>query len=392
MNMASGHIKTKTLKNGKKSYNIVIDKGRDPMTGKRLRVQKAVKNITKKEAEKILRNMLIEAEQGLLIDSNNITVEQHILRWEEDVVKPLRARSTARAYETYIHQYIIPGIGKIKLQSLSTYTVQQFYNEFMKSPTIRGTSRSPRSLRKLHMVLRASLEMAVDYELIKKNPAAKAKLPKCNKYKGEVYTIEEINELINLSVGTNVEMPVLLALALGARRGELLALTWDDLNFATSEVTICKSLGQIKGEVFVKTPKTESSVRTISIPNNVLQQLKKHRHEQLKFKLKFGREYVDRKLILCKDNGDYLKLDALSNRFAKFMKKTGMRHLRFHDLRHLHATMLLSLGIPAKIAQERLGHQSISTTLDIYSHVLKEDEQKAVRQIDDAIFSNTINM
>lgn len=330
--MATGHLRKRILKSGKYSWQIIVEGEINHTTGKRDRKHKTIKNATKKEAEKALRKMIQEVEDGEYINKDNITVEEFMKEWLKEYIEPNLAKTTVKGYKTNIFAHIIPHLGKIQLQKLKPMHIQKFYNELLATPTRRGDERSPKTIRNIHMNVCAALNKAVDLEVIKKNPAKKVVIPKCRQYRAKVYNNEEIKMLLESIVETNMELPINLAIGLGVRRGELLALKWQDIDFENKKVRIQRSLAQGKSEVFFKEPKTESSNREIHIPDGLIILLKKKKVEQKKQKLKLGIEYEDNDLVVCQKNGKCYKPDAFSNIFYRLIRRLGLKTIRFHDL------------------------------------------------------------
>lgn len=257
----------------------------------------------------------------------------------------------------------------------------------MNETTSRGGKRSPYSLKKLHLILKAALDKAVDVELINSNPALKVSIKKCERYDASVYSSDELKGLLHKVTGSDLEVPVNLLVGLGIRRGELCGLSWNDFDFENKTVTISKSLAQVGHDLFLKEPKTKNGKRTIAVPETLIKLLKKHKVNQNLSKLKYGEKYIDNEMVICYEDGSYYRPDTLTRRFSKFIKDNNMKKIRLHDLRHSHATVLLSMGVSAKVAQQRLGHGSVATTLDIYSHVLDNVQQETAEQFDNEIFN-----
>ncbi len=176
----------------------------------------------------------------------------------------------------------------------------------------------------------------------------------------------------------------MLAVTTGMREGELLALRWRDINFDNRSLHIQRSMGYISGKGYLEfEPKTPRGRRKIVLPPFVCEALKQHRTRQLEIPLKGGERWQDRDLVFCNIYGGYLDPSHLRQRFDKLLNEAGLPDVRFHDLRHSAATILLSIGVPAKVVQEILGHSQISMTMDIYSHVLPDMQQEAMSKMND---------
>lgn len=285
-----------------------------------------------------------------------------------------------------MYRYIIPLLGKKKLQNLKTIEVQKFYNEIYKVSPISGKPLSAATVRKIHLNLKAALDKAVDLELIKKNPAKTAVLPKAKRFKPHIYEGEEAKQL--LERGTDLQVPINLLVGLGLRKGELLGLRWQDVNFDSKRIHVRQNLIQLQNtKLHFKEPKTESSIREIALSNTLVKLLKQQYVKMCENKLRFGEEYKDHDLVICKENGEPMNPNSFSQKFRRKLKMEGLRHIRVHDLRHTNATLMLDAGISPKVAQERLGHASIATTMDIYSHVTASLEQEAAKKLEESVFS-----
>jgi integrase len=168
------------------------------------------------------------------------------------------------------------------------------------------------------------------------------------------------------------------------RKGEILGLRWQDIDLQKGELQIRRTLGYFAHHGFVEgEPKTEKSKRKITLPQFVLDALKRHRTLQLERRLQAGSTWIDKDLVFSSKDGDFIVPHTLNNHFNRLLEEIGLPHIRFHDLRHSAATLLLSMGVPAKVVQEILGHSNFRTTMDRYSHVLPTMQKEAMDKMDD---------
>lgn len=383
--MASGHIRKRELKNGH-SWQIVIEGDIDPVTGKRKRIYETLKGCTKKQAEKVMVQMLNDMHQGTYIQESSKTIEQFLREWLDTYIKPSKSPTTTRGYVWQVEKYIIPALGKKKLQGLKAIDIQKFYNALAEKSPLSGEPLSAKTIKNIHMNLQAALSQAVKMDLIKKNPAEHVELPKVRKYKAEVYDADEVQVLLENVIDTDMEVPVALLVGLGLRRGEVLALRWQDVDLEKGKVSIKRNMVKVGKEIIFKDPKIETSIREIELPTTLLKLLQAERKRYVANKLRLGAEFEDNDLVVCWDDGKLIKPDTLSQKFRRLIQTIGLKHIRLHDLRHTNATLMLTYGVNPKVAQQRLGHASISTTMDIYSHVTDKVEKEAAEKLDKGIF------
>ena len=195
----------------------------------------------------------------------------------------------------------------------------------------------------------------------------------------------ETAALLQKLQGSRLHVPVFVAVTTGLRRGELLALRWADVDLESGSMTVHQSLEQTSDGLRFKSPKTERGRRQGALPSFTMDVLRAHKVDQAKVRLKLGPIYQDNDLVFPRDDGAPLAPDNFSSVFAAFVRRSGLPHVRLHDLRHSHATQLLKQGIHPKVVSERLGHSKISITLDTYSHVLPGMQEDAAQKIDAAL-------
>ena len=372
------HVRKRTNKNGSHSWQITIELSPDPETGERRRIWKSVSGVTKKQAEKIGLEIMQDLETGSYVKSTPRTVEKYLGEWFDTYIAPFKSPTTVATYRYNIDRYINPRFGRLPLHGLSTLEIQKWINELgIKSP-LSDRPLTPKSIRNLYMNLNAGLKRAVMLGYIAKNPAENVELPKCKQYKPEVYSSDELQELLEVARGTELETGLMLLICLGIRRGELLALTWADVDFEKKSININKSTVKIKGGVAVtKDPKSLAGCRVIESPDILIYYLRREHKEYLKRKMLHGRDYHDNNLIVCYQNGTPYEVDYFTHKFKQLLERNNLKIIRLHDLRHSHATYMLRLGVNVKAMQKRMGHSTFATTMDTYSHVLDDMGREA---------------
>jgi len=247
-----------------------------------------------------------------------------------------------------------------------------------------GRALSPKSVRHIACVVHGCFEKAVTWQLIVRNPMDGIELPKVTKKAPSVVEKGSVSKLLERARTTRLYPLILLALATGARRGELLALEWPDLDFDNGQMNVTKSLEQTKAGLRVKSTKSEKPRRFI-VPAGAIDALRKHRAEQDRDRSLFGADYQDHQLVFCRPEGGYYSPDRAGARVVELMRKAGLEGVSLHSLRHTHASELLSMGVPIPTVAKRLGHANANITLSIYAHALEADELAAAKIWDDAM-------
>lgn len=381
-----GSIVKRETKKGTVVYDIVFDIGRDPLTGKRK--QKRMRGFrTKKEAEAKLAEMVAQVERGTYLEPSKTTVGEYLQQWLEAHQVSVGAK-TAATYAQIVRDHIVPYIGHIQLTKLKPIHIQQMY-----AAILEGERRdkkqgriSPTTVKHIHATLRKALNDAVRWQLIPSNPANAVTPPKQEPRECRAAEETEIRKVLGAFEGTLLEMPVYLALTTGARLGEILALRWEDVDLASGVLYIRRALGRnpLTGELEFKEVKTPKSRRAIEIGPTTVERLRKWRVRQQEMRLAAGPAWQDHGLLCCREDGSPLNPHTVSARFSIKVRKLGLA-LRFHDLRHTHATMLLKAGVNPKVVSERLGHSRVGMTLDTYSHVLPTMQREAAKAIEQLI-------
>ncbi|KYG28132.1 tyrosine-type recombinase/integrase [Alkalihalobacillus trypoxylicola] len=356
------------------SWSFTIDVGRDPETGKRKqKTQSGFK--TKKEAQSACASLIDKINKGYSFDNHNVTVGQFIDHWLEHVAKRKVTERTLLNYTRALDRRIRPYIGTLKLTELKLHHGQKLVTEFLEE------GKSERYIEYTFTLFRGSLNFAVKTDILQKNPLEHLELPRPRQTKKTTWSAEEIKRFMIFSKTENpyYMVPLLIAARTGMRRGEVLGLRWDKVDFERKKITVEYSLtfNEPTKQFIMVSPKTKSSYRQISIDDDLTNELKRHRKRQLEMKMLLGADYDDSwNLVCCSTNGRPMYGRSLAHHFDHVAKKAGLKKIRIHDLRHSHATMLLREGVNPKIVSERLGHSSIKMTLDVYSHVTLDMQEK----------------
>jgi len=357
-------------------WSFTVDIGRDPKTGKRK--QKTVSGFrTKKEAEAACAELLSQLHRGYIIDHSNQTVAEYLKEWLEDYAKPKLKPSTFSRYESVIRVLAIPELGKIPLKDLKIHHCQKFLNQLLK------LGRKSSYISFVHRVLHAAFEQAVELEKIPRNPFDHVKGPKVTREKKNTWSVEEIQKFLQAakSYNPNYYIAYLIAIHTGMRKAEVLALRWEDIDFENKRISVTQSVMIHQGQYITSDLKTTSSSRVITIDDVLIAELKKHKVLQNQQKLALGSGYEDRQLVCATPIGHFLSPNMANQHMRKICEIAGMPYIRFHDLRHTHATLLLKLGENVKVVSERLGHSTSRITLDIYSHVTPDMQEAAAQKI-----------
>ena len=233
-------------------------------------------------------------------------------------------------------------------------------------------------------ILKGALAQAVKWEMLVRNPADAVDPPKACRATMQTYDLAQTAELIEAVRGKRVFVPTILAVLCGLRRGEIAALRWRNVDLATAQLAVVQSAEQTKAGVRYKEPKS-GRARTVALSATVVAELTAHRIAQAQELLRLGKRLSDDDFVTTRADGLPLRPHSLGQEWVRFLDGSALPRIRFHDLRHAHATHLLASGVHPKVASERLGHSKIGITLDLYSHVLPNMQTDAAALVDDAL-------
>ena len=303
--------------------------------------------------------------------------------WYETYVEPRLREKTKAYYRNYIDNHIIPSLGKIPLEKLTTIQIQKFYNDLQKNGRVqryqhielKDKGLSVRVVRGIHTLLSNCLEQAVTERLILVNPAKGCRLPKLEKKEMKILPQEKIGPYLMEADKRGLLAAFYLELTTGLRRGELLALLWTDLDVDNRTISVTKQVNRINGKLVVNQPKTQNSIRTLAIPQQAVDLLvaEHQKHPSNPY------------LFPSPKTGTMFDPDSFRHTHDKILKTIGAEHIRFHDLRHTFATLSLKSGVDVKTLSGALGHYSAGFTLSTYTHATSEMKWDAAETIGNVI-------
>lgn len=346
---------------------------------------------TKGEASAALRTALTDYEEKGYIEPSKLTLNEFADEWLENYIKPVRKISTYNRYVGLYNKYIRDTIGDIPLAEIKAYHIDKVlitnYNQVSTS-----------TLQSVYGTINTIYNRALRLRVAKDNPCRYVDRPKREKVNYQVLDEKEIRQLyqtLDLSNKWDYQfyIAINITIELGLRRGELAGLEWQDINFENHTVIIKNNLIYTNGHTYIQTPKTEESKRTLFVSEQLLNLLKRYKLQQTENKLRYGEYYVknifdgrEYDFVMRWENGHYIHPLYYTNKITKTIKKAGInKKIRFHDLRHTNATLLLKQGIDFKVIQNRLGHEDISTTINIYSHVDLQMQKEATNKLISAL-------
>ncbi len=373
------------IERGKNVFQIRIFLGRDG-DGKRKYFSKTL-HCTKKLAEQELNKQLHRRDTGQLLISAPTFLKSHIEKWLKKSSAGVR-EATAAGYKWVTDTYITPTLGMQRLSDLQANPsiIQRVYDDML----TKGLS--PRTIRYTHSVLSASLKDAVDSGILFRNPCKLCTLPLKNAPEMNYFTAAEVKIFLKAAEADRYFPLFLLAIETGMRPGEYLGLKWSDIDFANNQLSVRRSVKKrVGGGFYFTEPKTKKSRRAIPLSGTLLTALKEHRRVQAEYIMKHRKHYQDNGLVFPNEIGEPFLMENLRRRHfaaiveaynAKEENEVKLPKIRLYDLRHTMATLLLTAGVHPKVVSERLGHASITLTMDTYSHVLPTMQQDATESLE----------
>lgn len=352
--------------------------------GEGTRQRKAVYGATKREVVDKLRELIREREQGTLAAGRTPTVGQFLEQWLT-AVEPSVRYATLERYSGLCRTHLIPGLGRTRLDRLTPADVEAFCARKL------SEGLSQRSVHHLRAVLRTALNRALRWGMVTRNVAALAEPIRVESRPYQVLDPQQARAFLDAVRGDRLEALYTVALALGLRQGEALGLRWQDVDLERGRLTVAYALQRQKtdpGEpakpVLVE-PKTERSRRTLALPATVLSALREHRSRQLQERLIAGSAWEEYGFIFTTTTGRPLLNTYLLRLFHAHLERAGLPRMRFHELRHSAASLLIAQGVPLKTVSTVLGHSTITLTSDVYGHLFQDAQREAANAMDRAL-------
>ena len=377
-----GHL----TKRGKNSWSIILDLPRDPATGKRRQQWHTVKG-TKKQADAKLAELLHQIDSGGYVKSAKLTVGALLEQWLRNYVETNVRPRTIEGYRDIVRVHLMPKLGQIPFAQLSGSHLQEYYANALKCGRADGKGGlSARSVMHHHRVIRQALGHAVKWQLVQRNVALTVDPPRPGRVEMKYLDEEGLDRLLETARRT-IYFPVLhLAAYTGMRRSELLGLRWGDVDLDMATLSVVQVMHRVRGAGFVfQPPKTPRSRRQVALTPDSAIALRGHREQQETLRTLLGNPLKDTDLVFCHLDGRPWRPDTVTHAFADLVKRAGLPHIRLHDLRHTHATLMMEQGTNPKVVSERLGHASVAITLDTYSHVTPGLQEAAALRFDEAL-------
>lgn len=327
-------------------------------------------------AEKLTKAMA-DRDGGLLFDAGNLTVGEYLDSWLHDSVGGTVRDRTFERHEQIVRLHIKPALGRLKLKALVPAHVQGLYRDRLDS------GLAPATVQKVHVVLHKALSQAVMWSLVPRNATEAVTAPRPAQKEIRPLDREQVRALLEAAREDLLEALYVMAVTTGMRQGELLGLKWENVDLARGAIHVRRTLTRKGGRLLLGEPKTKKSRRTVQLASRALDALKAHRKAQLEERMAHAGLWEDHGLVFATQTGTLVNPTNLTKRsFKPLLERAGLPRVRFHDLRHTAATLLLMQGVHPKYVQELLGHATIAITLDTYSHVLPSMGDQAARAME----------
>lgn len=373
------------IQRGERTWLVRVFLGRDSKTGKRRYHNHTIRG-AKKDAQKYLNAKLREIDLGTYIEPSKVSVNEYLDQWLEAAAQPRVREATHIWYRDLLKHHVRPSIGNEGLSTIQPLDIQTIYTKMQQ----RGLSA--KTIRYVHVVLSSALKQAVKWRMLVHNPSDSVELPRVARQEMAALSPEETARFIKAAASDKWSVLFNLAVTTGMRPEEYLGLQWKDVDLQSGIITVQRAvIWSSKAGWYFTEPKTTRSRRSIPVPTSVIKALISHRANQASHRLKAGQKYQDNDLVFATSHGTPLMRRNLVRRhFKPILKNANLdKSIRLYDLRHTCATLLLAANENPKVVSERLGHASITITMDTYSHVLPSMQQAASDKLESMLYAKT---
>jgi integrase len=330
-----------------------------------------------------MKAILRDQQQGLpLQTSDRLTVETFLRKWLKDTAEPSLRPAVFDAYSSYVDHHIIPSLGRIPLTRLTPQDVNGLTGLMMR-PKPEGKGLSPRTAAHARAILRGALSEALRWGMVARNVAALANAPRVQEAEMIAFTPDQARQFVAGVQGNREAALYIVALACGLRMGEVTGLAWEDVDLDVGTLRVRQTLGRRSGEFVIGEPKSRNSRRTLALPEFAIAALRTHKVRQTEDRLKAGGVWANAlNLVFTTAVGEPLNPSSLTRRFRAALTEVGLPQMRFHDLRHSCASLLIAEGVHPRLIMETLGHSQISLTMNRYGHVGQAVQREVAGRMD----------
>jgi len=368
-----GHIRQKS----KGSWQITIDTGNGP-DGERRRHFETVHSSRKSDAQKRLTELLASLDKGVYTPPGRLTLAEHLHNWLEGYVKTDCQLCTQDGYQNIVEHHLIPALGQVQLKHLHPQAIQSYYGKAVEK-------LSARTVHKHHRLLSQALKYAVRQGYLGRNPCELVDPPSWKGKPMRTLTPGEVEVLFDTAKDSHFYPLYYSAVSTGLRQGELLGLRWRDIDLYMLSISVIRVLYKRRGVCQFKEPKTTHSRRRVAMTPKLALFLREYRTERETIYRELGKELTLDSLVFAYPDGRPLDPSVLSHEFARLAKQAGLERVRFHDLRHTFASLMLLRGAKPKVISEALGHSSVAFTMDVYSHIIEGMQEDAMALLDEVL-------
>ncbi len=377
-----GHLRQRT----KGSWQITIYSGY--VGSKAVRHHETV-NGTKTDAMRRMRELESGLDKGVPIPVGKVTVAEHLHNWLEGYARTSCSQRTEEGYKSIVENHLIPALGHIQLRQLQPQAIQAYYGRAMDKA---GKSLSARTVQKHHRLLSQSLRYAVKQDILGRNVCEMVSPPSWKGKTMRTLTPSELEVLLKNTSDNQFYPVIYTAVSTGLRQAELLGLRWRDIDLDMLSVSVSQTLYKRRGICTFQQPKTEHSRRRVAMTPKLALFLRDYKKERELLYLDLGTILGLDDMVFANHEGQPLDPSMLSHEFASIVKRAGLEHVRFHDLRHTFASLALLRGAKPKVISEALGHSSVAFTMDIYSHIIEGMQSEMMALLDEVLPSAVMNV